>query len=103
MIVEECGTIAGGRCNGDVLWGWGIYQAKDKSGCAKGGNPGTVAISRIIEIIGKCASKCSLGTSVHTYNPSVSNRMPDNRAQGIGYGLIEDSIETNENKTIFKK
>lgn len=103
MIVEECGTIAGGRCNGDILWGWGIYQAKDKSGCAKGGNPGTVSINRFIEVIGKCASKCSLGTSVHSYNPPVSNRVPDDTAQDVGYGLVEEDIETIENESDFKK
>ena len=69
----ECGTITGGRCDGDTLWGWGISQAEDKDGCAKGGNPGRIGIARGLEIIGKCASKCELGVSIQLFNPYVSN------------------------------
>ena len=87
---QECGSILGGRCHGDTLWGWGIYQAEDKEGCIKHGNPGNVGIIRRLDIIGKCASKCNLGNSVHKYSPSISNR-------GQNYGFSAD-IQSKEVK-----
>ena len=80
---QECGSILGGRCHGDTLWGWGIYQAEDKEGCIKHGNPGNVGIIRRLNIIGKCGSKCSLGISTHTYSPPISN-------WGHNYGFSAD-------------
>jgi hypothetical protein len=88
---QECGTILGGRCHGDTLYGWGIYQAEDKEGCVKQGNPGNVGIIRRLDIIGKCASKCNLGISIHAYSPHISNR-----GQNYGFSApIQTKAEPN--------
>ncbi len=73
----ECGTIATGRCAGDQIWGSGLYRADVPNGCCTTGNTGVTAVYRILEIDGKCASKCTLITSTQTYSPAVSNTSTD--------------------------
>ena len=73
MDYLECGTIWGGPCSGDELWGIGIYQADDQEGCARKGIEARVALVRKIEVRGKCASRCSLGSSIIVWNPPVNN------------------------------
>ena len=63
----ECGTIIGGPCNGDTLWGIGIYEADDQEGCICKGFTASFALVRKIWIVGKCASRCSLGWSIGSW------------------------------------
>ena len=69
----ECGTITGGPCDGDELWGTGTWMADDQEGCAGRGFKGVTALERIVVVRGKCASRCSLGWSLKTWTPGVNN------------------------------
>ena len=74
MDYLECGKIVGGPCDGDELWGIGIYQASDEEGCScKNGITGILALNRKLEIKGKCASRCSLGSSLVSWTQPVNN------------------------------
>ena len=70
---QECGTITGGPCDGDELWGTGIYQTDNQEGCSCTGIRAQTAIFRIIYIKGKCASRCSLGWSVESWDKPITN------------------------------
>ena len=85
----ECGTIIGGPCNGDTLWGIGIYQADDQEGCQCYGISANVALVRKIWVKGKCASKCSLGWSITSWSGQPVNN----------WGLVRRSLERSEEPT----
>ena len=84
-----CGTISGGPCDGDEFFGVGIYPVDNPEGCANSGKAGDVALVRILRISGKCTSKCSLGKSLVSFNPSVSNH---------GIGTIKRSNDSKQSK-----
>ncbi len=69
----ECGIITGGKCNGDILWGVGIWEVKNQNGCACDGITTRVGLERKIEIRGKCQSRCSLGSSTFVFDTPVNN------------------------------
>ena len=73
--ILECGTIVGGPCNGDTLWGIGIGYADNQEGCQEKcyGYTGSVALVRKITIVGKCASKCQLGWSIISWPSTPVN------------------------------
>ncbi len=68
----ECGTIVGGPCNGDEIWGMSIYEADDQYGCDNKGIKANVALVRKIWVKGKCASRCSLGWSLRRWQNPVN-------------------------------
>ena len=78
----ECGTIIGGPCDGDTLWGIGIDQADNQEGCQCYGFTAIVRLVKKMWVIGKCASKCSMGWSVKTWDTPVNN-----------WGLVRRSVE----------
>lgn len=69
----ECGTITGGPCDGDELWGTAAFEVDDQEGCSCSGIRGQTAIARTMVVRGKCASRCSLGSSISTYAPGFNN------------------------------
>ena len=79
----ECGTIIGGPCNGDTLWGIGIFQADNQEGCQCYGFTASVALVRKIWVVGKCASKCSLGWSIQSWPTQPVNN----------WGAVKRSVE----------
>ena len=96
----ECGQIQGGRCHGDLIWGTGLYRVNNDRGCIKGGIYQNRAIKRQISIVGKCSSRCSLGSSIITYSELVYNGgqwATDPDSKQLGFGLIEEY--TNETVT----
>ena len=69
----ECGTIKGGPCDGDQLWGIGIHEADNQEGCASSGFRANTALVRRIWVTGKCIARCSLGWSITSWLPPVNN------------------------------
>ena len=76
----ECGTITGGPCNRDELWGVGTFQADDQEGCSCKGIRGCSGLFRKIVIKGKCASRCSLVWAVESWATPINN-----------WGLVKES------------
>ena len=68
----ECGTIVGGPCHGDQIWGMGIYEADDQDGCDHRGFTANVALVRKLWVTGKCASRCTLGWSLRRWKEPVN-------------------------------
>jgi len=85
----ECGIISSGPCAGDTLWGIGLYEANDQHGCCTKGMTSIRALSRQIEIRGKCESRCSLGSSVLRFNSPVNN-------YGMDRSNLDELIDDND-------
>ena len=68
------------------MWGIGIYEADDQHGCSKHGVSVLTALYREVEVRGKCASKCSLGSSIRELKPPVNNH-------GIADKSLDEEVE----------
>ncbi|CAG2170694.1 unnamed protein product [Oppiella nova] len=94
----ECGVLSGGPCDGDTIWNTGLWMATDQSGCGSStglikatlstwsaecylasgcgsstGLKGLKGLYAQFEIIGKCASKCTLVNGELTASTPITN------------------------------
>ncbi|CAG2170695.1 unnamed protein product [Oppiella nova] len=70
----ECGVLSGGPCDGDTIWNTGLWMATDQSGCGSStGLKGLKGLYAQFEIVGKCASKCTLVNGELTASTPITN------------------------------
>ena len=69
----ECGIVTGGPCDGDEISSVGTWEVDDQEGCSFKGVRGYNGLYRLILVKGKCASRCSLGWSIESWDIPVNN------------------------------
>ena len=65
----ECVIITGGPCDGDEYSSVGTFEVDDQEGCSCKGVRGYTGLYRL----GKCASRCSLGWYIESWDTQVNN------------------------------
>ncbi|CAG2168720.1 unnamed protein product [Oppiella nova] len=71
----ECGVLSGGPCDGDAIWDTGLWMATDQNGCGSStGLKGLKGLYASFEIVGKCASKCTMVSVDFTFSKPLTNK-----------------------------